>query len=73
MFVASFAALYSFSILLAVTFRFLDRPRAHQPALIGALLALSFATKESTFITVFVAGTFFLVTLAVPGVPTPRE
>jgi uncharacterized protein (TIGR03663 family) len=50
--------------LLAVTFRFLDRPRPHQPALIGALLALSFATKESTFITVFVAGTFFIVALA---------
>ncbi len=45
--------------LLVVVFRFLDRPRRHQPALIGALLALSFATKESTFITVFVAGTFF--------------
>jgi len=51
--------------LLAVTFRFLQRPRRHQPALIGALLALSFATKESTFITVFVAGTFFLAALAV--------
>jgi uncharacterized protein (TIGR03663 family) len=50
--------------LLTVTFRFLDRPRAHQPALIGALLALSFATKESTFITVFVAGTFFVAALA---------
>jgi uncharacterized protein (TIGR03663 family) len=51
--------------LLAVTFRFLARPRRHQPALIGVLLALSFATKESTFITVFVAGTFFLAALAV--------
>jgi uncharacterized protein (TIGR03663 family) len=51
--------------LLVVTFRFLDRPRRHQPALIGALLALSFATKESTFITVFVAGTFFAVALLV--------
>jgi uncharacterized protein (TIGR03663 family) len=50
--------------LLAVVFRFLDRPRPHQPAVIGALLALSFATKESTFITVFVAGTFFLALLA---------
>jgi uncharacterized protein (TIGR03663 family) len=50
--------------LLAVTFRFLDRPRRHQPALIGALLAASFATKESTFITVFVAGTFFIGALA---------
>jgi uncharacterized protein (TIGR03663 family) len=51
--------------LLAVTFRFLDRPRRHQPVLIGVLLALSFATKESTFITVFVAGTFFAAALAV--------
>jgi uncharacterized protein (TIGR03663 family) len=50
--------------LLAVTARFLDRPRPHQPALIGALLAASFATKETTFITVFVAGTFFLVAVA---------
>ena len=39
-------------------------PAPHQPALIGALLALSFATKESTFITVFVAGTFFIAALA---------
>jgi uncharacterized protein (TIGR03663 family) len=50
--------------LIAVCARFLDRPRPHQPALIGALLALSFATKETTFITVFVAGTFFLVAVA---------
>jgi uncharacterized protein (TIGR03663 family) len=50
--------------LLAVCFRFLDRPRRHQPAVIGALLALSFATKETTFITVFVAGTFVLAVLA---------
>jgi uncharacterized protein (TIGR03663 family) len=50
--------------MLAVVFRFLDRPRRHQPAVIGALLALSFATKETTFITVFVAGTFFLAVLA---------
>ncbi len=45
--------------LLAVVLRFLDSPRRHHPALMGALLAASFATKESTFITVFVAGTFF--------------
>ncbi|MET0770546.1 MAG: flippase activity-associated protein Agl23 [Solirubrobacteraceae bacterium] len=50
--------------LIAVAARFLDRPRAHQPALLGALLALSFATKETTFITAFVAGTFFLVAIA---------
>jgi uncharacterized protein (TIGR03663 family) len=47
--------------LLVVVFRFLERPRRHQPALIGGLLAASFATKETTFITVFVAGTFFIV------------
>lgn len=45
--------------LLVVVLRFLDAPRRHHPALMGALLAASFATKESTFITVFVAGTFF--------------
>ena len=45
--------------LLVVAFRFLERPRRHQPALIGALLALAFATKETTFITGFVAFTFF--------------
>ena len=33
--------------------------------MIGALLALSFATKETTFITVFVMGSFFLFALAV--------
>ena len=49
--------------LLAVTFRFLERPRRHQPALIGVLLALSFATKETTFISVFVFGTFLIVAL----------
>jgi uncharacterized protein (TIGR03663 family) len=44
--------------LLVTVFRFLDKPRRHHPALIGALLALSFATKESTFITGFVFLTF---------------
>ena len=53
--------------LLVVAFRFLDRPRRHHPALIGALLALSFATKETTFITVFVAGTFFVARAARRG------
>jgi len=49
--------------LLAVTFRFFARPRRHHPALFGALLAMSFATKESTFITVFVAGSFFVLAI----------
>ena len=33
--------------LVVVAFRFLDRPQRHQPALIGALLAASFAIKET--------------------------
>ncbi len=53
--------------LIVVILRFLDRPRRYHPALIGGLLALSFATKESTFITVFVMGTFFLFMLALPA------
>ena len=52
---------------MVVAFRFLDRPRRHQPALIGALLALSFAIKETTFITGFVAVTFFACVLSCRG------
>ena len=46
--------------LLVVVFGLLERPRPWQPAAVGALLAASFATKESTFITCFVFGTFLL-------------
>jgi uncharacterized protein (TIGR03663 family) len=45
---------------------FLERPRRYHPAIIAAFVALSFATKETTFITVFVMGSFFLVALAIP-------
>jgi uncharacterized protein (TIGR03663 family) len=51
--------------MIVVAFRFLARPRRHQPPLLTALVALSFATKETTFITLFVGGTFFLGALAV--------
>ena len=51
-----FAAI-TFGMLVAVA-RYLDRPRRGGPIIIGALLALSFATKEATFITGFVATTF---------------
>jgi uncharacterized protein (TIGR03663 family) len=54
-----FISVINFGLLIAV-FRFLDRPRASGPAIIGALTAMAFATKEATFITLFVAGTFFL-------------
>jgi uncharacterized protein (TIGR03663 family) len=50
--------------LMVAVFRFLAHPRPWQPALILGLLAASFATKETTFITVFIAGTFFLLVLA---------
>ncbi len=53
--------------LIVVIWRFLDKPRKFYPALIGLLLAASFATKETTFITVFVMGSFFLVALAIPA------
>ena len=51
--------------MLVVTFRFFDVPRRWHPAAFGALLDASFATKETTFITIFVAGSFFLVAIAV--------
>jgi uncharacterized protein (TIGR03663 family) len=59
--------IYIASITLAmivVAFRFLDHPRRGHPAMFGALLALSFGTKETTFITVFVGGSFFLAAIA---------
>ena len=45
--------------LLVAVFRFLDRPRPWHPSLVLGLLAVSFATKETTYITAFVGGTFF--------------
>ena len=50
--------------LLVAVFRFLDKPRPWGPPVIGGLLALAAATKEATYITEFVAGTFLMV--AVP-------
>jgi uncharacterized protein (TIGR03663 family) len=49
--------------LLVVVFRFLDRPRFWGPPAIGALIALGFATKETMYITGFVAFTFFALLL----------
>jgi uncharacterized protein (TIGR03663 family) len=50
--------------LIAAVFRFLARPRPWHPSLVLGLLALSFATKETTYITVFIGGTFFAGALA---------
>src|SRR3954447_3355622 len=51
--------------LLVAIWLYIDRPRTYHPAIIGAVLATSFATKETTFITVFVMGSFFLFSFAV--------
>src|SRR3954447_10523391 len=53
--------------LLVAIWRYIERPRAYHPAIIGAILAISFTTKETTFITVFVMGSFFLLSFAVPA------
>jgi uncharacterized protein (TIGR03663 family) len=53
--------------LLVVLFRFLDDPRRWHPALIGVLIALGFATKETMYIAGFVAFTFFVILLLREG------
>jgi uncharacterized protein (TIGR03663 family) len=45
--------------LVAAIFRFLAQPRPWHPSVILGLLAISFATKETTYITVFICGLFF--------------
>ncbi len=59
--------------LIVLTFRFLEKPRRWQPAAIFGLLAASFATKESTYITAFVAGTFFAVAVPVQAATARRR
>ena len=54
-----YAACLTLALIIAV-FRFLDRPRRWHPAVILGLLATSFATKETTYITVFIGGIFFV-------------
>jgi uncharacterized protein (TIGR03663 family) len=50
--------------MLVVAARFFERPHRAHPALLGALTALSFATKETTWITGFVAITFLVAVVA---------
>ena len=54
-----YVACWTFTLIVAV-FRFLARPRIWHPAVILGLLAISFATKETTYITVFIFGLFFI-------------
>ena len=51
--------------LLVAIWLYIERPRTYHPAIIGAILAVAFTTKETTFITVFVMGSFFLFSFAV--------
>jgi len=51
--------------LIVVIWRGVERPRGYHPALIGIVLALLFAIKETTFITLFVMGTFFIFSFVV--------
>jgi uncharacterized protein (TIGR03663 family) len=51
-------------VLLVVVLRFLDQPRRWHPPALLALLAVSFATKETTYISVFVTGLFVVVVAA---------
>ena len=59
--------------LIVLVFRFLAAPRRWHPAAIFGLLALSFATKETTYISVFIAGTFFVAATAIELVRTRRS
>jgi uncharacterized protein (TIGR03663 family) len=57
-----YAACVTLAIIAAI-FRFLDRPRRWHPSVILGLLAVSFAVKESTFITVAILAPFFVLAL----------
>jgi uncharacterized protein (TIGR03663 family) len=55
-------AMVTLALLIAI-WRFIEKPRVSGPAWIGALVALSYAIKETMFITVFVMGLFFIFVL----------
>lgn len=58
--------------LVVVVLRFLDEPRRWHPVALLGLLAVSFATKETTYISVFVAGLFVLGVAAVELIRSRR-
>ena len=59
--------------LLVVLIRFLDSQRRWQPVALLGLLAVAFATKETTYITVFVLGLFLLGLVLLQGRRTRRQ
>jgi uncharacterized protein (TIGR03663 family) len=58
--------------LIVVLVRFFDGPRPWQPPAALGLLAVSFATKETTYITVFVVGLFLAAAIVVQGIRERR-
>jgi uncharacterized protein (TIGR03663 family) len=58
--------------LFVACFRFLRRPHPATVALIGALIALCFATKESGLVSVAFVGAFFILAAVVQGVVARR-
>lgn len=58
--------------LLVVLIRFFDAPNRWHPAAFLGLLAASFATKETTYITVFVLGLYLAGAVVVQGVRARR-
>ena len=54
--------------LIVVLLRFFDQPRPWHPDRVLGLLAVSFATKETTYITVFVVGSFLAAAVVVQAV-----
>jgi uncharacterized protein (TIGR03663 family) len=57
-----YAACVTLALIVAI-FRFIGRPRPWHPSVILGLLAVSFAVKESTYITVAIFAPFFVLAL----------
>jgi uncharacterized protein (TIGR03663 family) len=58
--------------LVVVAIRFFDRPSFWQPSVFFGLLAVAFATKETTYITVFVFGLFAIGAVVVQAIAARR-
>lgn len=58
--------------LMVVLIRLFDEPRRWQPVVLLGLLALAFATKETTYITVFVFGLFLIGALLLQALREKR-
>jgi uncharacterized protein (TIGR03663 family) len=58
--------------MIVVALRFFARPSFWQPSVFFGLLAVAFATKESTYITTFVFGLFAIGAIVVQGIAARR-